>query len=78
MSNSLMLRRKLIDVRSPDVPVPSSLNSRGREPFKNYLDSGPNKTFAVAGDLHFGWATARRTIDEAINATIGRRWLMAV
>jgi hypothetical protein len=33
------------------------LNSRGREAFKTYLDSGPNQAFAVAGDAHFGWAT---------------------
>jgi hypothetical protein len=58
MSNSLVLREKLIDVRSPDVPVPSGLNIRGREAFKNYLDSGPNKAFAVGGDLHFGWPRA--------------------
>jgi hypothetical protein len=71
MLNSLMLRERLIDVRSPDVPVPSGLNIRGREAFKNYLDSGPNKAFAVAGDSHFGWATGRRTIDEAIRDALG-------
>jgi dienelactone hydrolase len=34
MSNSLALSEKLIDVRSPDVPVPSGLNIRGREAFQ--------------------------------------------
>jgi hypothetical protein len=36
-----------------------------------YLDSGPNKAFAVAGDSHFGWATGRRTIDEALKDAPG-------
>jgi dienelactone hydrolase len=54
MSNHLALRDRLIEVPSPDVTAPSSLNSRGREAFKTYLESGPNKAFAVAGDAHFG------------------------
>jgi dienelactone hydrolase len=71
MSNNLVLRDRLIDVRSPDVPAPSSLSIRGREAFKAYLDSGPNKAFAVAGDSHFGWATGRRTTDEARQDALG-------
>jgi dienelactone hydrolase len=65
MSNNLKLRDNLIDVASPDVPAPPGLNDRGRGTFRTYLDSGPNKAFAVAGDSHFGWASGRRTIDEA-------------
>jgi dienelactone hydrolase len=65
MANKLALRDQLIDVPLPDIAAPSSLSSRGRQAFKTYLESGPNKAFAVAGDGHFGWATARRTSDEA-------------
>ena len=71
MSNDLRLRDKPIEVAAPDVPAPSTLSNRGREAFKTYLDSGPNKAFAVAGDAHFGWATGRRTIDEARKDALG-------
>jgi dienelactone hydrolase len=70
-SNNLVLRDHLIDVAVPDVPAPSSLGARGREIFKTYLESGPNKAFAVAGDGHLGWATGRRTSDEAEKAALG-------
>jgi hypothetical protein len=67
----LALRDRLIEVPSPNVAAPSSLNSRGREAFKTYLDSGPNQAFAVAGDAHFGWATGRRSTNEAIKDALG-------
>ena len=51
--------------RSGPCCAPSSLSARGREAFKTYLDSGPNKAFAAAGGSHFGWATGRRTADQA-------------
>jgi hypothetical protein len=47
------------------------LSARGRETFKTYLENGPNKAFAVAGNGHFGWATGRRTSDDAANAALG-------
>jgi hypothetical protein len=53
------------------VAASSSLNVRGREAFKTYLDSGPNKAFAVGGNSHFGWATGRRTIDQAAGDVLG-------
>ncbi len=63
--NGLALRDELIDVRAPNAAAPPRLDARGRDAFKTYLDSGPNKAFAVGGGTRFGWATARRTIDEA-------------
>jgi dienelactone hydrolase len=71
MSNNLRLRGALIDVPTPDIPAPAGLNAHGREAFKTYLDSGPNKAFAAAGDSHFGWATGRRTIAEARKDALG-------
>jgi hypothetical protein len=70
-SNNLALRDKLIDVPLPDVKPPSSLNGSGREAFVTYLASGPNKAFAVGGGSHFGWATGRRTIDQAVKDALG-------
>jgi hypothetical protein len=70
-SNNLVLRDRPIDVSSPDVAAPSSLNTRGRDAFKAYLESGPNKAFAVAGNSHFGWATGRPTIDQARKDALG-------
>jgi hypothetical protein len=51
--------------------VPASLSANGRAAFKTYLDSGPNKAFAAAGNSRFGWATGRRTIDEARKVALG-------
>jgi hypothetical protein len=47
-----------------------SLNPGGRETFKTYLESGPNKAFVLSGS-HFGWATGRRTVDEAVEDALG-------
>jgi hypothetical protein len=71
MSNNLVLRDSLIDVPIPDVPAPSPLSSRGRETFKTYLESAPNKAFAISGDGHFGWATGRRSAEEARQDALG-------
>jgi hypothetical protein len=70
-SNNLVLRDKLMDVPSPDVRPPSTLNGRGREAFATYLASGPNKAFAVGGGSHFGWATGRRTTEQAVKGALG-------
>ena len=70
-SNDLMLRDRLIEMPTPNMPPPASLNARGRETFKTYLDSGPNKAFVIGGGSHFGWATGRRTVDEAVKDALG-------
>ena len=70
-SNNLVLRDRLIDISTPNVPSPSSLNKRGRDTFKTYLDSGPNKAFVIGGGSHFGWATGRRSVDEAVKDALG-------
>jgi dienelactone hydrolase len=71
LANKLALRDGLIDVSAPNVAAPANLSSRGREAFKTYLESGPNKAFAVAADAHFGWATGRRTSDQARKDALG-------
>jgi dienelactone hydrolase len=70
-SNNLVLRDKPIDVVSPDMRPPSTLNSGGREVFETYLASGPNKAFAVGSGSHFGWATGRRTVEQAVKDALG-------
>jgi len=70
-ANDLALRDRLIDVTLPNVAAPAGLNSNGRDTFKTYLESGPNKAFAVAdGGSRFGWATGRRTADDARKAAL--------
>lgn len=69
-SNNLLLRDRLIDLPVPDVAAPAQLGARGREAFKAYLESGPNKAFAVAGS-HFGWATGRSAADQAVTDALG-------
>jgi len=69
-SNHLELRDRPIEIAPPDVSAPSSLKAGGREAFKTYLDSGPNKAFAVSGGSGFGWATGRASIKEAIKQAL--------
>jgi dienelactone hydrolase len=69
-ANGLALRQTLIDVPSPAAPPPN-LDAHGREAFAAYLDSGPNKAFAVGAGTRFGWATGRRSIDQAKKAALG-------
>ena len=62
--------------RSADRPADAGCGAaiepqrRGRETFKTYLESGPNKAFVISGS-HFGWATGRRTTDEAVKDALG-------
>jgi dienelactone hydrolase len=69
-ANNLVLRDRPIDVTPPNVAMPSGLSSNGRETFKTYLESGPNKAFAISTTSRFGWATGRRTPDEARKAAM--------
>ncbi len=71
ISNNLVFRDHLMEIPTPDVAAPARLSSRGRDAFKTYLDSGPNKAFAVAGGQRFGWATGRRSIDDARKEALG-------
>ncbi|MGZ5961420.1 MAG: dienelactone hydrolase family protein, partial [Rhizomicrobium sp.] len=71
LANKLALRDGLIDVPLPNVAAPPNLSSRGSEAFRTYLASGPNKAFAVAADAHFGWATGRRTSEQARKDALG-------
>jgi dienelactone hydrolase len=70
-SNHLAPRDHLIDVPVVNVVPPASLGASGREAFRSYLDSGPNKAF-VADGSHYGWASGRRSADEAINDALGK------
>jgi len=70
-AQGLALRDGLIDVPLPNVAAPPGLSSRGRDAFRTYLESGPNKAFAVAADAHFGWATGRRSPDLARKDALG-------
>ena len=69
-ANNLTLRDHPIDLTPPNVAPPPGLSSNGRETFKTYLESGPNKAFAAADSSRFGWATGRRTIDDARKAAM--------
>ena len=71
LANKLALRDGLIDIPVPNVAAPSGLSSRGRDAFRTYLESGPNKAFAVSGDAHFGWAIGRRARDQARKDALG-------
>jgi len=73
LANKLALRERLIDVPLPNVAAPPSLSSGGREAFRTYLESGPNKAFAVAADAHFGGPQA----GGRATRPAGTRWAFA-
>jgi len=68
--NHLKLREHEIVVAVPDLPAPAGLSDKGREAFKTYLESGPNKAFVVSG-THFGWSAGRRSPDDAVKEALG-------
>ncbi|MGD0640290.1 MAG: CocE/NonD family hydrolase [Roseiarcus sp.] len=69
-TNGLAPRGASIEAAAAAAPPPR-LDARGRDAFKSYLDSGPNKAFAVGAGTRFGWATGRRTIDQAKKDALG-------
>ena len=68
--NKLTLRDRLIDITTSDVAAPASLGDNGRAAFKSYLESGPDKAFAVSG-AHYGWVSGRRSADQAVKDALG-------
>jgi pimeloyl-ACP methyl ester carboxylesterase len=68
--NKLVWRDRLIEITTPDAVPPPNLGDNGRNAFKSYLESGPNKAFAVSG-AHFGWVSGRRTADQAVKDALG-------
>lgn len=49
----------------PALKAPPQLAANGKATFEQYLHSAPHKAFAITADGHFGWATGKRTADEA-------------
>ena len=70
-SQGLQLRATPIELPRPNVAPPAGLDARGRETFATYLESGPNKAFAIGAGSRFGWATGRRSVEEARAAALG-------
>jgi dienelactone hydrolase len=68
--NKLVWRDRLIELATPDAAPPPGLNNYGRAAFKSYLESGPNKAFAVSG-AHYGWVSGRPSADVAIRDALG-------
>jgi dienelactone hydrolase len=52
------------------VATPDGLNPGGQQAFATYLDSGPNKAFAIGESEHFGWASGRLSTEEAKRAAL--------
>ena len=69
-ANDLAPRAVPIKVAAPDVAPPASLDARGREAFASYRAGGTNKAFAIGPGTRFGWATARRSVDQAKTAAL--------
>jgi dienelactone hydrolase len=68
--NKLTWRGRPIEITTSDVAAPASLGDSGRAAFKSYLESGPNKAFAISGG-HYGWVSGRRSAGEAIRDALG-------
>jgi dienelactone hydrolase len=52
------------------ISAPGGLDARGQQAFATYLESGPNKAFAVGEGGHFGWASGRLSSEEAKRAAL--------
>jgi hypothetical protein len=52
------------------VATPGGLDARGQQAFATYLDSGPNKAFAIGEGDHFGWSSGRLSSEEARRAAL--------
>lgn len=71
LRNGLKLRDELLPLPElPNVPPPSQLSQNGRSVFQIYLRSGSHKAFAVSSEGHYGYMTARRTVEEAKSAAL--------
>ncbi|WP_043645683.1 CocE/NonD family hydrolase [Fundidesulfovibrio putealis] len=52
-------------VERPKVPAPRKLSEKGRTDFENYLESPPHKSFFMGSKGGYGWASGKRTAEEA-------------
>jgi dienelactone hydrolase len=68
--NRLVWRDRAIEITVPNIAPPASLGDKGRAAFKSYLESGPDKAFAVSG-THFGWASGRGSSEQAATDALG-------
>jgi len=68
--NKLTWRDRPIEITTSGVAAPASLSDSGRAAFRSYLESGPNKAFAISG-VHYGWVSGRRSADAAIKDALG-------
>ncbi len=57
----------LVAALSPPAP----LSAKGRKHWQRYLDSPPNKAFAVNAYGYFGWRSGRATIADAREGALG-------
>lgn len=51
----------------PNVRPPSKLSEKGKEDFGKFLDGVWHKAFVMGRDGRYGWATGRRTSQEALD-----------
>jgi hypothetical protein len=54
----------------PDIAPPEQLFASGRRSFEDFLRSAPHRAFAVSPKGAWGWASARRTTEEATKRAI--------
>lgn len=70
LADNKLVWRDPIEITASEIAPPPSLNDNGRTAFKSYMESGPNKAFAVSGS-HYGWVSGRRSADQAIKDALG-------
>jgi len=56
--------------KSVRVSTPAGLDARGQQAFATYLDSDPDKAFAIGEGGHFGWSSGRLSSEEAKRAAL--------
>lgn len=71
-TNKLPRREELLPVAVSALPPPPRLSENGLRHFRDFLNAGPNKAFAVASDGAFGWQSGMNSRDEAISRALER------
>jgi len=68
--NKLPRSRELLPVHVSVLPAPPRLDPRGLRSFQDFLNSGPNKAFAVSPEGAYGWRAGVNTREIAIEQAL--------
>ena len=76
VGGALSFGQRAEGIRSDALQIPAEIPGghgplQWRPSWSGRTMGGPNKAFVIGGGSHFGWATGRRSIDEAVEDALG-------